>query len=620
MQRTAPITLALAGLAWVGCASDAPKRKCDGEVFFVGVKCHEVASTAPTAPSGTEPGPSSQPSPRSGEPGPSSQPSREPGPSSQPSPHAALPAPAPKPAPKPTPAPTPTPAPAVTAPAQDATPPEVNVVYFEPDSARITVDARVVLDSIVEYLNAAPKEAVTLHGFVDPTGSAARNNELRRDRAQAVRKFLVDAGVAADRVVLPADFARDTPADFPRDRYWSLRKVSVDYSEHAREIARASMEAADREAEAEAKPEPKPERKPDKPAKRTESPTATVAANEPKLERVDILYWKSVNHALFILAKQLGYFEGEGLDVRLHNSNRIEASQISLALAESSAILGKSAGSVEASQLGKRKYFMGAVCPYGLHEELAKNVPLVQIGSMLQEPITLVMKKDLAEKLKRDLGAFAGRSVGKQQDMPSAIDYMELFTHVLENRKVKYSSKIYKDRNALEAAFYRGEVDAIASTPPYDVNILEHDPSLGVFELRSLYPQMTCCRQVVTREQLRDKKTRNQYVRFERAVIRAHKYYKEHLLEASELVAKNLQMKPAVVRQIFLRPAYTLDPNPNTKGSIAFYDVIKGDVGKQDFREAVDTSVYEEALFSLAKANPKDEYFVRAVRDYKLTN
>jgi outer membrane protein OmpA-like peptidoglycan-associated protein len=607
-------------LAVSSCATTSPSKQCEGEVFFVSVNCREAVASRTTATPTAEAGPSSQPS---REPGAASQPSGqgEPGPASQPSNVRETPRPAPAKAavieaapPSQAAPPQAAPPPSEPAKQEEPTPPQVNVIYFEPASSRVTVDARVVLDSIVEFLKAAPKEQVVLHSFVDPTGNAAVNQKLIKERSKSVRDYLVGAGVGGERIVLPADFARKVPPNFPKDQFWSLRKVAVDYSQQALQMAQAQAEADDREAERDAKPERRPQPK-------HEAPGEANSSKESKLDRVDILYWKSVNHALFILAKQLGYFEEEGLDVRLHNSSRMEASQLSLALAESNQIIGKSAGAVETREFMKnKKYFMGAVCPYGLHEELAKNVPLVQIGSLLQEPITLVLKRDLADKLKHDLNAFAGHSVGRARVDNSAIDYMELFTSVLTQRHIKFETKWIKNRAELEDSLLRGDFDAMVSTPPYDQLLLERDPTMGIFELRSLYPHISCCRQVVMRDQLRDKKMRDKYVRFERAVIRAHKFYKEHLLEACDVVAKVLQMSPSVVRKIYLRPGYSLDPNPNTKGSLAFYDTIKESVGKQDFREALDTSIYEEALFALAKASPDEEYFKRAVRDYRLTN
>ena len=54
----------------------------------------------------------------------------------------------------------------------------------------------------VEYWNAHKDGKIALSGFVDATGSADKNAELAKQRAQAVAKMLTDSGVAADRIEL----------------------------------------------------------------------------------------------------------------------------------------------------------------------------------------------------------------------------------------------------------------------------------------------------------------------------------------------------------------------------------------------------------------------------------
>lgn len=622
----------LLSLLLVSSCASTPTRVCEGEVFGAGVNCHEVASNA-------------LPQPTSRESGPASQPSREPGPSSQPS------APPPRTQTKPAEAPAPVavtpvpakemaatgapqlPPPSATADEGEPVPPMVNVVYFQAQRSEITPDAKVILDRIVEFLKKSPNEKVTLHAFVDPTGQAKTNERLLKERSEAVYKFLVDSGATKTQVDLPANVAVPTPPNFPADQYWRLRKVAVEYSEHARNLldSRASKEDAIAEADAHPETPPPPEPKKKDPVKKVaaKAPKSNDAIPDPgagdkKLETVDIVYWKSVNHSLFIIAKAKGYFAEEGLDVRLHSGTDMEASELSVLLAEtpeSKMALGRTGGGVEhADALKKHKYFMGAICPYGFHEGLGKGLPLVQIGGVLAQSMTILMKKDLADKVKRNLGAFAGHTIGRWSGGPTDIDYVLMFVGALKKQNVPYKLKEYPHWEQLDQALGKGEIDAIPSGPPYDTAFLEKHPDLGMFELRTLYPDMSCCRQVVTREQLRDKTLRDKYVRFERALIKAHRFYREHLLEASELVAKVLQMKPGVVRDIFLRPGYSLDPNPNSKGAIAFYKALERQIGKQDVKEAIDTSIYEEALLSLAKENASEQYYARAIKDYKLTN
>ena len=98
------------------------------------------------------------------------------------------------------PAPTPTPAP-LAAPAVEPAPlpapatlPLANY-YFEVDQSELPVAREGSLESVIEYLKANPAAVATVSGFHDPTGDAARNEELAKNRALTVRDAMMAAGV-----------------------------------------------------------------------------------------------------------------------------------------------------------------------------------------------------------------------------------------------------------------------------------------------------------------------------------------------------------------------------------------------------------------------------------------
>ena len=73
-------------------------------------------------------------------------------------------------------------------------------INFEFDSARLTRSSELTLDRIAESLKAQTDFRVEVGGYTDSVGNAAYNEELSRKRAESVRQYLVDRGVAADRV------------------------------------------------------------------------------------------------------------------------------------------------------------------------------------------------------------------------------------------------------------------------------------------------------------------------------------------------------------------------------------------------------------------------------------
>jgi hypothetical protein len=104
-------------------------------------------------------------------------------------------------APAPTPTPAPLPAPAVEPaplPAPAALP--IANYYFEVDQSELPVAREGSLESVIEYLKANPTAVATVSGFHDPTGDAAHNEELAKNRAMTVRDAMMAAGVPESQI------------------------------------------------------------------------------------------------------------------------------------------------------------------------------------------------------------------------------------------------------------------------------------------------------------------------------------------------------------------------------------------------------------------------------------
>jgi OOP family OmpA-OmpF porin len=71
-------------------------------------------------------------------------------------------------------------------------------VNFETGSARLTANSARTLDNVVETLHSNPDLKVEIGGHTDSTGSAALNRHLSKQRAEAVRVYLVSKGANAE--------------------------------------------------------------------------------------------------------------------------------------------------------------------------------------------------------------------------------------------------------------------------------------------------------------------------------------------------------------------------------------------------------------------------------------
>jgi len=133
-----------------------------------------------------------------------------------PVPPAAPPAPAEQPRTTPTPPPPPPPAPPEAAPrplTEDeifakATLDELNAqkqlgdAFFDLDSQQVRDDAKGVLQKNAAWMKRWPSTKVMVEGHADSRGTAEYNLALGERRASAVRDYLVNLGVGADRVTL----------------------------------------------------------------------------------------------------------------------------------------------------------------------------------------------------------------------------------------------------------------------------------------------------------------------------------------------------------------------------------------------------------------------------------
>ncbi|MCS6911876.1 MAG: OmpA family protein, partial [Myxococcota bacterium] len=73
-------------------------------------------------------------------------------------------------------------------------------IHFAKNKAKIYPDSFPLLDEVVEALKHQPQVKVRIEGHTDSRGKPKKNLALSQRRAEAVRSYLVQAGIAADRL------------------------------------------------------------------------------------------------------------------------------------------------------------------------------------------------------------------------------------------------------------------------------------------------------------------------------------------------------------------------------------------------------------------------------------
>lgn len=102
-------------------------------------------------------------------------------------------APAPQPKPQPVAAPKPAPAPVQK--------PELNIdqvkIQFDFNSSILRTDSYAILDQVASQMKANSNATYFLNGYASIEGTAEHNLILSRDRANAVKTYLVNAGISS---------------------------------------------------------------------------------------------------------------------------------------------------------------------------------------------------------------------------------------------------------------------------------------------------------------------------------------------------------------------------------------------------------------------------------------
>ncbi|MFC4220761.1 OmpA family protein [Flagellimonas marina] len=73
-------------------------------------------------------------------------------------------------------------------------------ILFDTGKSSIKAESTSVMVDIIQILNEYPNAKFTVEGHTDSVGSESLNQKLSEERANSVRNFLVDKGIAADRL------------------------------------------------------------------------------------------------------------------------------------------------------------------------------------------------------------------------------------------------------------------------------------------------------------------------------------------------------------------------------------------------------------------------------------
>jgi peptidoglycan-associated lipoprotein len=101
---------------------------------------------------------------------------------------------------------------------------ERTLIYFDFDQFRIREDMRPVVDQVAQYLLENPRVQIQVEGHADERGTPDYNIALGHKRAQTVKSYLVNLGVAPARVATMS-FGEERPVTTGRtEKAWEKNR------------------------------------------------------------------------------------------------------------------------------------------------------------------------------------------------------------------------------------------------------------------------------------------------------------------------------------------------------------------------------------------------------------
>jgi NitT/TauT family transport system substrate-binding protein len=311
--------------------------------------------------------------------------------------------------------------------------------------------------------------------------------------------------------------------------------------------------------------------------------TSTPAANKP-LTTVKVGHLLVPGQAKIFIAKDLGYFADQGLDVQL-----VEFTN--------------SADGLAAVRAAKVDFGVFGATANLFH--IAKGADIRIVGGIHNEDAALIIKPETSDKIKT-VADLKGRKIAVVRlstgDVALRGKLQELGIDPTKDVKIFE----LKSPPAVIAAVQAGEVDAGMVWEPHIVRAKE----IGLQVVATSHDLMAghpCCRLATQTDYA--KQHPDVVEKFLVALIEAEKFGHENRPEAVKITTKYLKLDEYVVDRSYLNDQPT---DPDLVNTTRFWNVLHN-VGfaeeQKNISEYVDSHFYKSALDKLAAANPADAYY-----------
>lgn len=310
------------------------------------------------------------------------------------------------------------------------------------------------------------------------------------------------------------------------------------------------------------------------------------------LKKFNVGYLLSTGHTMYFVAKEKGYFEEEGLDVQLFLfSNSGEGMNAIIA------------GKLDAGSFGTAPPLLF----------ITKGADVTIFGGQMSEGHGIVAKPEKVDQFK-DLKNYAGKTIATVRLSTGDIVFRGGLHAAGLDWKKDLTIKELDSPGAVLEAVKKGSVDGGILWPPY-LFLAEQQGLKVARRSGDILHGHTCCRQVTLTSRL--KANEADYIRFVRALIKAHAFYKTHQDETVDIAYKYVKIDKALLKKDLYSGNLYLSPDPEKLGVVSFWKYMNnaGYISSTlKIEDHVSTEIFRKALDSLIKEYPKEKDY-RALKD-----
>jgi NitT/TauT family transport system substrate-binding protein len=309
-------------------------------------------------------------------------------------------------------------------------------------------------------------------------------------------------------------------------------------------------------------------------------------------------YLPSNGDALIFVAKEEGLWTEEGLNVELYQFTKGTEGYNSL--------FGNKLDTVGAGTSDPATY-------------IAQGADITIIGGLMSEGQFLVADPENAKDL-ADLNNWKGKKIATIAMSNGDLIYKAALKKAGIDWKKDVTFLELGSPNAVLEAVKTGKADGGIIWIPYEILAQKQGLAIASYSYQ-YYDNHPCCRIALKTDTLNE--DRDTYVKFEKGLIKAYKFFSENENESVDDIQKYVNIDKEAIRQSTWSNYFYASPDPNTNGVKEYYQMMK-DSGYIDtdvkIEDHIDSTVYKQALDELIKENPDDLFYQNLLSEYQKMN